>query len=226
MEKQCSVYELEFPNGKKYIGISTKPDKRWKDHCYSAFNLSRKSPLYCAMRFFGKEAVKRKTLLISTLSYARETEQKIIAAWETQAPNGYNLLPGGEYSPFSLFPDLAKAHGETIKGFKHSEETKEKIRSSLLGVKKSSEHVKNMTAARTGKPNGTKGRKDSDEVRAIKSEAAKKRGLSPEFISKNPMLNSEYVKKLAASLKGKPLSEKHKQSLKNAWIARKEKAKK
>ena len=144
----CSVYELSFPNGKKYIGISSNPRKRWSYHCYNA-TTKKKTALYDAIRFYGKEQVRLRTLLVGTIEYAKEMEVKIISKFGTQVPRGYNINPGGDYSP-CVDPMIAAKQAASLTGFRHSEKTKNQMSAVALGKPKSAEHRQNISKGRSG----------------------------------------------------------------------------
>ena len=145
--KPCAVYQLKFPNGKSYIGISTQHEKRWGNHRINAERYGRKSPLYDAIRCYGFDSIEKRVLVIASLEYARNLERDLIQQWETMWPNGYNLMPGGDVSPFALYPELAKKMGETRIGSKASAVTRARMSAAAMGVPKSAEARKSMSAA-------------------------------------------------------------------------------
>jgi len=88
------LYQLLFPNGKKYIGITSKTAKeRFVKHCSKhscCVYLKR------AIEKYGKENV-----VITVLAVADDwellclAEQEAIEKFNTAAPNGYNITLGG-----------------------------------------------------------------------------------------------------------------------------------
>lgn len=89
---------MVFPNGKRYVGISTRPLDRRRDH----FRIARgggRLPVYCAIRHFGEASVRWRVLLWGGLEFAKRMEVALISAWDTTAPGGYNVSHGGDIAP-------------------------------------------------------------------------------------------------------------------------------
>lgn len=89
------LYQLSFPNGKKYIGITSKTVKeRFIRHCAPANN---KNACQRAIHKYGKENV-----IVTVLAECDNwellclSEMEAIEKFNTIAPNGYNLTLGGE----------------------------------------------------------------------------------------------------------------------------------
>jgi hypothetical protein len=90
------LYQLSFPNGKKYIGITSKTaQERFKEHCNPANN---KNACQNAIVKYGKENV-----VITVLSTVDNWELLCLAEIEAIekfnshiSKNGYNLTIGGE----------------------------------------------------------------------------------------------------------------------------------
>jgi len=225
MEQACSVYELKFPNGKLYIGISKNPEKRWASHCAAAFKRARNTLLCRALRKYGPEVVERKILLVGNVQYAQEMEQKIIAAWKTMHPLGYNMMPGGEMSPFLLYPELAKAVGERRKGSKLSEETKNQMSLSAKGVAKTDSHKKAISESRKGMKFSAEHAAKCAENRRGKTMSESAKAAISAFQKENfPMKNEESRKKVSLALRGRTFSEAHKAALRAAWLLRKQRS--
>ncbi len=110
------LYRLDFENGKSYIGISFKSaEHRYKVHAKAEKN-GRAYLIYHAWR---KHGAPKLVVLATVEDYdLAETEKRAIAAYNTKAPNGYNLTDGGS---------------EGTRGLKHSEESKAKMSASKLG---------------------------------------------------------------------------------------------
>lgn len=123
-----SVYMHTVPNGKRYIGMTAKrPEERW------AGRYTNNKQFRADICLYGWENIKHE-VLFSGLSRAEaeEKERELIAAYDSTNPcNGYNIAKGGPSNS----------------GYHHSEETKNKIRSSLLGVPHTDERNKNSAAA-------------------------------------------------------------------------------
>lgn len=181
------LYQLLFPNGKKYIGITSKTAKeRFKRHCSIH---SRCKALSRAIKKYGKESI-----IISVLAECDNWELLCLAEIEaiekfnTISPNGYNLTSGGEgFAGLAKTEDHKKKIGlankgkklsisqiewlrECNKGNKHrigkynTQETKDKISKSLTGKKQSIDQ-RNRTSIRMIGNNHNVGRKHSKESR-------------------------------------------------------------
>lgn len=98
------LYQLTFPNGKMYIGITKKKaEKRAQGH-RSVAKTGGKAAVSEAIRKY--ETFECKTLVIAEIEYLRELEIKAIAAFNTLSPNGYNLSLGGDAPP-AMNPEVA-----------------------------------------------------------------------------------------------------------------------
>ena len=102
-------------NGKKYIGQTLNPSQRYKSH--KSVHLNEKDPEYDsvfhrALRKYGWENFKYEVLIEDdNIDLINNLEIFYIDFYDTQIPNGYNVLPGGKNCSRSL-----------------SDETKEKLR--------------------------------------------------------------------------------------------------
>ena len=134
---ECCVYELTFPKGKGYIGVTFDIEKRMHAH------MNGKSLIGSACRKHGKPDIK--ILLIGEREYCYEMEDLLIRHKKTISPSGYNLMTGGlKGSRHNKSTCMKMSASQT--GRKHSEETKKKLklaRSKLvLPVKDTSIEVK------------------------------------------------------------------------------------
>jgi len=93
------LYQLKFPNGKSYIGITSKTaQERFKAHCSKS---QKKNACQVAINKYGKENVKLKVLAtVENWELLCLAEIEAIEKFNTFAPNGngYNLTMGGEGS--------------------------------------------------------------------------------------------------------------------------------
>lgn len=199
------LYQLLFPNGKKYIGITSKTaEDRFKAHCRSR----KKYAIDSAIKKYGKENV-----ILTVLAECDNwellclLEQEAIEKFDTKYPNGYNLTDGGEGTIGVLVSEnTRKIMSLQRKGRLLSGETKDKISKSSKRNGISNETRLKMVLSRKGfKPSietrkiwslQRKGRIASDETRAKLSQALKGRTVS-----------DEWRKKLSESNKGKKRSE-------------------
>lgn len=94
MEGYC-VYEHVFPDGKRYIGVSKNPKKRWKQDG-SGYISNR--PMWEAIQKYGWKKIIH-NIIASDLSRedAREKEKEEIQKADS-IRNGYNNRQGGELS--------------------------------------------------------------------------------------------------------------------------------
>jgi group I intron endonuclease len=102
-------------SNKCYIGetIKEKPEDRWRGHI-NAIKYNRGCPaLQDAVKKYGIDKFTFKVIIICFDEDRFIYEKEYIKKYNSIAPNGYNILEGGE--------------GGGFKGCKHSEETKEKL---------------------------------------------------------------------------------------------------
>jgi len=180
-------------NNQSYIGLTINLNKRRSQHIRNSFNASEKSydlAFHRAIRKHGPENFQWNILIDKIPEESlRQYESWYIYLYKTYI-NGYNSTPGGDFNPMSC-PKIR----QKLKGRKHSNETKEKIRQSKLGDKnpmfgrkRSEQHNKRLSAS-------LKGKKHSDET--------KEKIRQSKLGDKNPMF-------------GKKLTEKQKQILSDA----------
>lgn len=157
MDKVAYIYRItNILNGMSYIGVTTNPKKRFASHCRPA--QTTRLLLKNAIQKHGKEHFKMEVLLQSTQAYCYEMERKLIAAYNTMKPDGYNLSAGGMGS-LGLTGEMNGCYGRTgekhphfgkpgyRRGVPHSEETKAKMRAVRLGRKHSEETKAKIAAA-------------------------------------------------------------------------------
>jgi len=98
-------------NGKQYVGITTRGIRdRWKGHCQPKNTRRWQSALHNAIMAYGKEQFEIRIILVGNdAKYLIHMEPKLIAAYGTRAPNGYNLTDGGEGVAGCEFTPEAKA---------------------------------------------------------------------------------------------------------------------
>lgn len=92
MNNYC-VYCHTSPSGKKYVGISCNPEKRWNKGCGYIKNYR----FYRAIQKYGWDSFEH-TILASGLTEdaAVQMEMDLIEQWDlTNFSNGYNLRKGG-----------------------------------------------------------------------------------------------------------------------------------
>ena len=178
------LYRLDFPNGKSYIGITTKTaDERFRQHEGSLRrSKGNGQSVYRAWKKHGAPTLV--VLAIVEDSDLYDTEKRAIIAFKTLSPNGYNLTEGGK-TAFSKHPDVrakisaaASAAAKARKRRSHSEETRARISASTKASLATPEARARISAA-----NKARGRA-SPEVRARMSAAQKGKKLSEETRAK------------------------------------------
>jgi group I intron endonuclease len=170
------LYQLSFPNGKSYIGItSLTAIKRFQYHCRRT---SRNTALNPAIKKYGRENVVI-TVLAETDNWELLclAEQEAIDKYKSKAPNGYNLTHGGEGVLGLVTSEETRAKQSASKR-NMSEATREKLRNRIF----TEETRKKM----------------SDSKQNISDETRKKMSLAKKNISE------ETRNKMSASQKNRP----------------------
>lgn len=84
-------------NGKKYIGQSVNPHRRFISHCSRARTGYDNSPIHSAIKKYGKE-----NFILEIIEWTEnynQRERDLIKEYQTLSPNGYNICKGGESPP-------------------------------------------------------------------------------------------------------------------------------
>ena len=91
------VYEHIFPNGKRYIGLTTKtnPKRRWRNG-----GLAYKGQfVFKAIQKYGWKNIKHLLYECDSEKEMKYLERYLIAYYNTtNHKNGYNITPGGDYN--------------------------------------------------------------------------------------------------------------------------------
>lgn len=208
-----SVYVHEFPNGKKYVGITRNtPEKRWR-HGQGYRN---QKTVYKAIQKYGWNNIKH-TIIASNISQqeAGQLERELISKYQTQNyAYGYNVEAGGE------------VFGE------HSEKFLKYMRNCMkgntycVGRHISEEHKKALEKGRTPEVMQRIAQSNigkhhvSDERKSILSESAKQRWMDSEFRriqsdhhadmkgENNPMFGKNHSDETKAKIREKALGRK------------------
>lgn len=92
--KQHYLYKItNLVNGKMYIGITTRPEARFKQHMSGKSSVLLKN----AVSKYGVESFQFTVLVIGNKEYIADLERKAINLYRTQEKEfGYNIKPGGE----------------------------------------------------------------------------------------------------------------------------------
>ena len=109
------VYMLDFRplGGLRYIGLTTNPRQRRHQHVYNARH-GGVTDLHKAIRAFGMP--EPRVLLTVPTDLAERAETACILAHQTYGNGGYNMTPGGTWTPQamkisegSIYADLTHA---------------------------------------------------------------------------------------------------------------------
>lgn len=96
MEK--AIYKITNNiNGKCYIGQSIDPQHRFVAHCSRAACDADNSPIHAAIKKYGRENFSLE--IIEWTENYNQREKELIIQYNSLAPNGYNVAPGGEEPP-------------------------------------------------------------------------------------------------------------------------------
>lgn len=179
------LYQIEFPNGKSYIGITiATARRRFDEHAYKA---SRQSIglIHKALRKYGIESVTLRTLAIGSWDYLCDLERAAIKAYGTFGIGGYNMTAGGDGAlGYKHTAESLKIMGAVHKGkahhsMPHSDATKAMMSANRKGKKKpprTAEHRANLSACQKGILRGPM----SEECKAKISRANKGNKWTPE----------------------------------------------
>lgn len=160
-EPIAQLYCLTFPNGKRYIGLTTQSlETRWRGHLGAA-KYGKPAPLPTALRKYDPSSVTRLTLAIGSLSYIQELEIRAIQHFQTRdRASGYNISLGGDTAPTQA-PEVALKVSRAMRGNKND-----------VGCSPSVETRAKISQANKGNP-GPRGRKQTPEHRTKISHALK-----------------------------------------------------
>lgn len=146
-------------NDMVYIGVTKYPNHRMNAH--ACFKTPTKSIIKNAIQKYGRDKFKFQVLLTSTQEYCYEMESKVIEAYNTLKPNGYNICTGG-LGAIGIFGDKNGMFGR-----KHSPETLEKMRQARVGKKATAETKEKMRVAHLGQKRTDEQRKTFQTVKKL-----------------------------------------------------------
>lgn len=173
--KKYWVYVHTCPNGKKYVGCTTKvkPEYRWVEG-----RGYRRQPFEEAIRKYGWDNITHEVFEVDSKEEMYRKEIELISFYHSNDPKfGYNNSIGGEKGGLGCIrseetrkklskaqkkrcndPEYRKKLSEIRKGKPFSEEHKRHIVEAKKGQPFSEEHKKHLSEARKGKPNPRKGK--------------------------------------------------------------------
>lgn len=190
------LYRLDFPNGKSYIGMTTRRTSlRISGHRQAAAK-DKNTPLYNAWKKHGEPVCV--VLAVVENFDLPEAERKAINIFGTLSPGGYNVLESSAIPPMAVPEISSKIKGNChTKGRKLSEAHISKIIEANKGRKFSKETLSLMKAAQ-----------NRPDIKSAKSEMMRKN---------NPMKDPEIAAKQGLKMR-KPKSEEHKAKCRKAII--------
>lgn len=172
--KEFYLYSHTTPSNKVYIGITSNiPEKRWKNgNGYKGYN----SILYKAILKYGWDNIEHRIIARLSEESAKELEKAFISFYK-RYDRSLNITDGGE----------------GLLGFKHSEETKQKMSDKAIGKKLSKESIIKRTNSWKSNPNNKinslktleiarevwKGQKHSESTKENMRQYAKLTGRAP-----------------------------------------------
>jgi len=222
--KNGCLYVIDFPNGKAYYGITSRPFKqRLQEH----LALARKGAPYAISKALATydDWFIAQVLVIAPMSYLEELEVKIIEQFRSQIPHGYNQAPGGKLAPSTTFEARLALSNHKL-GTRLSEETKAKLKAAWVTRPRDykwseAERIRRMEKQH---PRAMLGRKHTPEALQKIAEASQRRAHRPEVAGDlSPMRRPEIAAKVAAANRGKRRSPGAIQRMKDAWVRRKQK---
>lgn len=168
LTKRGFLYLLTFPNGKAYVGITSRTVKeRFDEHVNNNRYGKRACAVHAAIEKYGAPSVKVDVLAEASWEHLVDLEIKAIAALNTRPPFGYNLTIGGEgvrgmdavtrakISASSIGKKMSAAACEKMRanrtGKTHSAETKRKMSDAKKLSPKNADHIANLAAINAGR---------------------------------------------------------------------------
>ena len=216
--KTGTIYMLTSPSGNSYVGQTIHFEARM--YKYKTCDQSTGKALRDAIKKYGFENFKV-TKLFEDVPQEDLDALEIHTIWLMDTyHNGYNLnLGGNSKRGYKVTDETKQKISETLKGYQHSDETKKKISETKTGVKTgphTEETKRKISDAQKGIPRGSlpeeQKRKISD---SLKGRPSPNKG--------NTFSHSDETKqKLSTMKKGKPLSEETKRKMSEAakrrWV--------
>lgn len=159
----CGIYKIESPSGRIYIGQSVDIESRWNHH-KGMRDAYKQTILYRSFAKYGADKHSFEILEECPKEKLNERERYYIEKYDTfETKHGLNLTKGGDHAVLSkrTRDKISRAKkGKPIPhliGFKHSQETKEKLaelakgNTNWLGKNHSEETKEKLRQANLGK---------------------------------------------------------------------------
>lgn len=198
--------------GKCYIGVTVQPDcqSRWRKHINSLKYKEGCPLLKKSMKKHGVENFTFDILIICFDEDVVKYEKEYIKKYNSQQPNGYNILSGGQI-------------GDGRVGYKHSPETIEKIKEKGRQFRE-----KNPHHFETYREKHKKSSEHVDFSSCVKNSEKFKKAMAErkeQYANGTKKMSDEYKKKISEGLKkyfeksapeSKCISEKHREIIRKA----------
>lgn len=204
------IYKITNINTNKcYIGetVQKDPERRWKKHISSA-NTTKDCPvLAAAIRKYGVDQFKFEILIICFDEDTYKYEKEYIKKFNSQVPNGYNILDGGQYGGSRLGINLSKETkdklSKSLKEFhlknpNHYELFKDKH---IAGMKTSINWIKALEENRVG----THSNNSKPKTQEIRNKISKSVKLY--FENNGSSINKENHSKIMTQVNGRKVSQ-------------------
>lgn len=216
------LYMLTFPNGKKYVGVTTKTaEERFARHSINADMNKIQYALYKAWRKHGPPALE--VLAIVEDKILLDVEIRAIATYKTILPHGYNSTYGGQGG---VTPEGAKKISKALLGHKKSPATIEKQRQKMLGKappnkgKPMSEEQKEKLRAAAIRQFSDPAMREAARQKSMGNTNRRGYKMTPEELAehtrRHAVKSPEARAKLSAAASGKTHSEETKQKMREA----------
>lgn len=130
-------------NGKIYIGQTTNPTRRFQEHRAKGYSQEEEKILYKAFDKYGISNFSFE--ILEEVENYNEREKYWIKVFNSMAPNGYNMTPGGDEPP--VF------HGEEHYLCSHSKDTVDLVKKMLKETKIAPKEIAKVTGYNTSSVN-------------------------------------------------------------------------
>jgi group I intron endonuclease len=136
------LYCWLFPNGKRYVGVTSNVAKRLSDYRIRVSHGSS-LPVHAALRKYGFENCEMRVLVMGSKDFILSLEVAAIEKFQTICPGGYNVCAGGTLGPMFGRKHSSATRRKMSIAWKTrppvSEQTREKLRvaTGLRGVPES-----------------------------------------------------------------------------------------
>ena len=147
--KKFYVYVHVCPNGKRYVGVTTKvkPEYRWQGGNGYRYN----KHFYSAILKYGWDNIEHEVFEVDSAEEMYRKEVELISFYHSNDPEyGYNNSVGGEQGSLGCIrsEEYRKKLSKALKGKIRSEEARKRMSESHKGRSLSEEHRKRMSEAK------------------------------------------------------------------------------